>query len=100
MTPEYLRELANIADPDKLWRLNPFDQRDLPKEKRDQVNTGVALRRHAAHIERLNALMKEKKSLLITPLATNVSATKSIETPPDHEKLRRSPSAILGANES
>lgn len=88
MTPDYLRQLADIADPDKLWQLFIFDQMDLPPEKRLQLDAGVALRRYASHLERLGRLLEEKKSLLITPLGLNTSASMTVDTPPNHENLR------------
>lgn len=89
MTPEYLRDLADLADPEQLWRLPGMKQLDLPPEKRHQLDTGVALRRHAAHIERLRDLLGTGRSLLITPLSLNGSAIKTVKTPPDHAKLER-----------
>jgi len=89
MKPEYLEELAGKADPDRLWMLPVFDQMGLPVDKRKQLDAGVALRRHASHVRRLRELLKEGKSLLITPLSPNGSAIKAIETPPEHIKLRR-----------
>lgn len=88
MTPEYLRELADKADPDELWRLSGFAQLDLPPEKRAQLDTGVALRRYASHLRDLQALHGTGRSLLITPLSPLLStATKSVKTPADHRKL-------------
>ena len=88
MTPEYLEELANLADPDQLWRLGGFAQLDLPADKRRQLDAGVALRRHASHVRRLNGLLAEQRSLLITPLTPNSSATDAVATPARHRKLR------------
>lgn len=87
MTPEYLDELADIADPDQLWRLPGMAQLDLPPEKRRQLDAGVALRRHSAHIQRLRTLMGTGRSLLITPLSPNGTAVKTVETPSDHRRL-------------
>ena len=36
-------QLADLADPDQLWRLPCFDQLDLPLDKRRQLDAGVAL---------------------------------------------------------
>lgn len=88
MSPEYLEQLAEIADPDKLWRLNPIVQLDLSTEKRHQLDTAVALRRHASHQRQLDDLLMEQRSLLITPLSPNHIATMSVDTPENHEKLR------------
>lgn len=87
MTPEYLEELAQRADPQQLWRLAADAQMDLPPDERRQLDTAVALRRHASHIRELNQLLAEKRSLLITPLGPNETAVRSIETPPDHARL-------------
>jgi hypothetical protein len=89
MTPEYLEELADIADPEKLWMMSGLDKLELPPEKRKQLDVGVALRRHARHVRLLRELLKDGKSLLITPLSPNGSAIKAIEMPPEHQKLRR-----------
>lgn len=88
MTPEYLEELADKVDTEQLWRLAGMDQLDLPPEKRWRLDAGVALRRHASHIRRLDNLRKDGLSLLITPLSPNGTATKSVQTPPEHMRLR------------
>ena len=87
MTPEYLDHLADLADPDCLWRLSHFDQMALPLDKRHQLDTGVALRRYASHIQRLEELLGTNQSLLLTPLSTNGVASKNVKTPGDHLKL-------------
>jgi hypothetical protein len=89
MTPEYIEELAELADPEQLWRLGVLEHMDLTKEKRLQLDAGIALRRYAHHVKRLNEILKSKRSLLITPLSQNGSAVKSVDTPEDHEKLRK-----------
>lgn len=91
MTPEYLEQLADIADPDKLWSLPGMKQLELPVEKRKQLDTGVALRRYAEYIRRLNHLYTLEMSMLVTPLGTNSAAvaTKGVKTPQEHMKLRR-----------
>lgn len=89
MSPEYLDELADLADPDKLWQLAPYAQMDLPKDKRAQLDAGVALRRYASHRRQLAAALAERKSLLITPLSSNGSASMLIHTPSEHVVLRR-----------
>lgn len=89
MTPKYLNELADRADPDQLWRLSGLEQMELPPAKRKQLDTGVALRRHAMHVEELLALLKVRRSLLITPLSHNGTATKVVDTPPEHRRLSR-----------
>ena len=87
MSPEYLMELADLADPDQLWRLPVFDALSLPPEKRRQLDTGVALRRHANHIERLRNLLPLGKSLLITPLSDNGAAFMTVDPPPKHKEM-------------
>lgn len=89
LTPDYLYELADIADPDQLWRLNPFAQIELPKEKRQQLDAGVALRRHAEHVRRLSDLLGTGKSLVITPLTKGNTAVMTIDAPANHKRLLR-----------
>lgn len=81
MSPEYIKQLADWADPDKLWRLSPFKQRDLPPEQRKQLDAGVALRRHAAHVRELRELLGTGKSLLLTPLSPNGTDHRTAPTP-------------------
>ena len=88
MKPEYIEELADIADPDQLWRLGWEKQKALPPERRAQLDMGVALRRHASHLRELNSLLPLRKSLLITPLASNWTAHLHVDVPAEHEKLR------------
>lgn len=87
MTPDYINDLADAADPEKLWRLPIFEQLDLPADKRRQLDTGVALRRFASHVERLNDVLGAGKSLLITPLSASGIATKLVPIPESHLKL-------------
>lgn len=98
MTPEYLRELADLADPDKLWTLGALEQFDLPPEKRRQLDAGIALRRHAAHVKDLLGLLGTGKSLLLTPLSENGTAIMTTRTPAAHRKLvecRKKPNAAV-----
>ncbi len=81
MTPDYLNALADLADPDELWKLTVFVQIKLSPEKRRQLDTGVALRRHSDHIWRLRALLDTGKSLLLTPLSVNGTDVRTIPTP-------------------
>lgn len=83
MTPEYLEQLADVADPDQLWRLSPFAQQDLPSVKRAQLDMGVALRRHASDVRRLRELLGTGKSVLLTPLSLNGRRLTIIDTPAD-----------------
>ena len=69
MTPEYLNELADLADPNQLWRLSGMDRMDLPPEKRLRELQGTGL------------------SLLITPLSPNSTATLTVPTPAKHKRL-------------
>jgi len=89
MTPEYLEQLAVLADPEELWRMSGIQQMDLPMKQRRQLDSGVALRRHASHIRTLAQALVESKSLCITPLSTNGAAICLIVTPAKHEKLKR-----------
>lgn len=89
MTPEYLRELADAADHEKLWTLSVFEQLDLPPEKRRQLDTGVALRRHADHVAKLLSLLGTDKSLLMTPLSESGTAITTTRTPAAHRKLAK-----------
>lgn len=81
MTPEYLHELADLADPDKLWRLGGFEQMGLPPDLRKQLDTGIALRRHAEHVRRLQELLGKGKSLLLTPLSPNGTDLRTVPMP-------------------
>ncbi len=96
MTPEYLELLANKADPDQLWRLAGMDIIELPTDKRQQLDAGVALRRYASHLRSVASALAEKRSWLITPLGNSVTARMMVDTPPEHERLRhpaRTPAA-------
>lgn len=90
MTPEYLNELADMADPESLWRLSGINQMKLPEYQRRQLDAGVALRRHADHVRRLNELLNTNKSLVITPLSPGATATAVIDTPEAHKRMTRS----------
>ena len=87
MTPEYLEQLADLADPDKLWQLCGIAQLDLPEAKKNQLHTGVALRRYAHDMRMLNAL-EPGKSLCITPMGNSSRQTEIIDTPPRRRKVR------------
>jgi hypothetical protein len=92
MTPQYLNELADLADPDELWKLRGMDQIYLPPDKRKQLDAGVALRRYADHLTMLAGALERKESVLIKPLSSCGQATMRVETPPRHSKLRRTDS--------
>ena len=88
MTPEYLEQLADLADPHELWRHSGLDQMKFSPQQRLQLDTGVALRRYASHIRRLREMLGTGKSLLITPLSPNGTASMLVPTPPEHVKLK------------
>lgn len=87
MSPEYLNRLADIADPDQLWRRAGLDKLKFSPEQRLQLDAGVALRRHAEHVRRVRELIGTGKSLVITPLSPNGTTSTTIETPPKHRAL-------------
>lgn len=89
MSPEYLRKLADLADPDETWRTaGLFGRQQMSEEKRQQHDTGVALRRYAHHLERVKQALDEKRSVLITPLSKSGCAVRLADTPDDHARLR------------
>lgn len=88
MTPEYLNELADLADPDKLWRVGWPEMNYLSPEKKKQRDTGIALRRYASYIEREEKALAEKRSVIITPFSSHSSAVRLGDTPEDHARLR------------
>jgi hypothetical protein len=90
VTPEYLEELADRADPDKLWRVGGFYKDKLTPEQVLQVDTGVALRRHADHVRRLRDLLGKERSLLLTPLSVNGIDVRTVRPPTDVLKRLRS----------
>lgn len=81
MSPEYLDELADLSDPGQLWRLAGLDQMKLPPVLRRQLDTGVALRRHAEDERRMRELLGTGNSLLLTPIAINSRRVDVIATP-------------------
>lgn len=81
MSPEYLNQLAELADPEQLWRLAWNDQLCLSTEQRAQLDTGIALRRHAADVERFERLRGKGKSLILTPLQRHGRHVGLIDTP-------------------
>lgn len=85
MTPEYLYKLADVADPDKLWRLSVFRQLELKDHEKEQLDIGIAIRRYASYIGELEHALKQKKSLCITPISSNGVAIMLIETPERHK---------------
>lgn len=89
MSPEYLEELADAADPERLWTLSPYVQITLRPEDRRKLDTGVALRRHASDRRRLLDALARGKSVLITPASPNCYAIDTIDTPRQHAKYRK-----------
>lgn len=96
MSPEYIEQLAQRADPDDLWRLAGIDQLELPPEKRKQLDTAVALRRYARLLRDVDRAAQEGKSWLITSLGPSSTAVRSIKTPPDHQRSRELSQAARG----
>jgi hypothetical protein len=86
MTPEYLEELADIADPSKLWRMYGLARDCFTPEQRRQLDTGVALRRHASHVRLLRGLLGTGKSLLLTPLSLSGQDIRDVPMPADIKK--------------
>jgi hypothetical protein len=86
MTPEYLKELADLADPGKLWRTSGLAQDCFTPEQKRQLDTGVALRRQADHVRRLRELLGTGKSLLITPLSLSCADLRVVPMPDDIKK--------------
>lgn len=89
MTPEYLEELADLADPDQLWRFRPRSPLNLPADKRHQLDMGIALRRYAHHLKELALAQQKGKSLLITKLSPNSFASMMVDAPDNHKRLAR-----------
>ena len=81
MSPQYLRELADMVDPDQLWRHSWHHQMSLPPEKRRQLDAGIALRRYAHDQEAFLAALANGKSLRVVPLGTLSRAVHEVATP-------------------
>jgi hypothetical protein len=88
-TPEYLEQLADIADPQQLWRLSGDAQQRLPPVDRQHLDMGVALRRYASHRRELLNALALGRSLVITPTSPNGTAHMTIAPPPQHAHLMR-----------
>ena len=78
MTPEYLEQLADRADPSQLWRMSPLDQLRLPPEMRHAIDTGVALRRYATHLRDLQTARAQGQCLQIKPIGENGTSTRFV----------------------
>ena len=98
MTPEYLEELADLADPDKLWQRAGLDRAEFTAGQWQQVDTGIALRRHASHVRRLRELLGTGKSLLLTPLSLSGSDTRTVPMPGDIRKRLTREAPNVAAN--
>lgn len=85
MTPEYIEQLADWADPDKLWQTYPWQKSDLTPEQRRQMDAGVALRRHARDVRDLNRLRGTDQSLLVTPLGLIGRRLRYVPTPKNNK---------------
>ena len=81
MTPEYIEELADLADPNQLWKRSWPGRNGFTPDQKRQLDTGVALRRHASHVRRLQYLLGTGKSLLLTPLSLNGAEISTVPTP-------------------
>lgn len=88
--PDYLYKLADLADPEKLWQTPFYKQSSFTEDQKRQLDTGIALRRHASHLRELDAARAKGVSVLITPLQPHHTAHKTVATPPDHARLRSS----------
>lgn len=99
MTPEYLLQLADIADPDQLWRLGWEEQQNLPQEKRHQLDMGVALRQQADHVRILQELVGTGTSLLITPLSSYNHTDKRLTRMPAALRRRLAETVVDKAKE-
>lgn len=88
MTPEYLEKLADLADPNQHWRKDYVERNRLTVMQRQQMDAGVALRRHASDLRVLRDVLLQRRSLLITPLSPNGRASKVVDTPPEHARIR------------
>lgn len=89
VTPEYLELLANVVDPDQLWKRPMFDRNHLPESQRHQLDAGVALRRYAADVRALRSAASQGKSLLLTtfPHALHTRCTAVVDTPASHQRV-------------
>lgn len=89
-TPQYLRELADMVDHEKLWRLSGIDREKLTADQKKRLDAGVALRRHATDLQHLCDAYAQGKSVVITPLSPRglSRTTCLIAPPPAHQKLR------------
>lgn len=88
MHPDYLEDLAYVADPDELWRLSFLEKKNLPPDKLNQLHIGIALRRYANFIRSLNHSGEQGKIVLITAICDNGVFTEFVETPEKHKKLK------------
>ena len=90
MTPLQLRQLADLIDPQELWRLSGLDRLELSPENKTKLHAAVTIRRYAHHIEDLGRAYEAGMSLLYTPLIESGSsaAVRLVKTPEDHKAWR------------
>lgn len=98
MTPYEIMKLADLADPDQLWRRNGIEAQGFTPEQRNQMMTGVLLRRHADDVRRIAMLRGRGLSLVITPVGGNGRAVMTIETPAGHKKFGSYPTYAAGGS--
>lgn len=89
MTPDYLEQLADIVDHKKLWKTPIFKRMELSVKDKRLLDAGVALRRYASDIRRMEEALATQQSVLITPITQNDTAVELCKTPASHEKLRK-----------
>jgi hypothetical protein len=89
MSPEYLRELADMVDHEQLWRWAGMDHHKMTPEQKKRKDAGVALRRHATDLARMVEAFEAGKSVIATPMtAVGLSrAVRFIDPPADHQRL-------------
>ncbi len=80
MKAEYIEDLADAVDPEKLWQISPWDACSLSESKRERRDIGIALYLYAQHIRSLEALVGTGKSLLLTPVSKSSVLQSTIRT--------------------
>lgn len=71
MKPEYIRELADMVDDEKLWELPGRLQLKLDDAKRAKLNAGVALRRYSRIVEMMESLRGTEQGILMTTVGVH-----------------------------
>jgi alanyl-tRNA synthetase len=87
MSPDYLMKLADLADPDQLWRRAGLDRADFTELQKQQLDTGVALRRHARHTQEVDEAYQKGLSYCITKLGPSHYTKGAIPPPENHQRL-------------